>query len=81
MKTGRKILVKIKKINDITVIYEKLPYVKSISIGVWVKSGTSYEGRFSTGISHFTEHMLFKGTKKRTAKDIAEEFDRRRWIS
>ncbi|MCK9475946.1 MAG: insulinase family protein [Candidatus Muirbacterium halophilum] len=69
-------MVKIKKINDITVIYEKLPYVKSISIGVWVKSGTCYEGRFSTGISHFTEHMLFKGTKKRTAKDIAEEFDR-----
>lgn len=69
-------MVKIKEINDITVIYEKLPYIKSISIGVWVKSGTSYEGRFSNGISHFTEHMLFKGTHKRSAKDIAEEFDR-----
>jgi len=68
-------LVKIKKINGLTLIYEKIPHVRSVSIGVWVKTGTAHENNFPKGISHFIEHMLFKGTKNRNARDIAEELD------
>lgn len=61
--------------NGIRVIYEYIPYVKSVSVGVWVGVGSRYETPANSGISHFIEHMLFKGTKKRSAKDIAEEMD------
>lgn len=61
--------------NGICLIYEKMPYLKSVSVGVWVKSGSMYERKEESGISHFIEHMLFKGTKKRSARDIAEEMD------
>lgn len=61
--------------NGIRVVTEEIPYVNSISIGVWVKSGSRYENEKNNGVSHFIEHMLFKGTKKRSAKQIAEEIE------
>ena len=61
--------------NGIRVVLEEIPYVRSISLGIWVKNGSVNESKELNGISHYIEHMLFKGTKKRTAKDIAEEMD------
>ncbi len=61
--------------NGICLVYEEMPYLKSVSVGVWVKSGSMYETKEESGISHFIEHMLFKGTKNRTARRIAEEMD------
>ena len=60
--------------NGICLVYEKMP-LKSVSVGIWVRSGSMYETEEESGISHFIEHMLFKGTKNRTAKDIAEQMD------
>lgn len=60
--------------NNLKVVYEKIPHARSVSAGVWVLSGSRYE-RIS-GMSHFIEHMLFKGTKTKTARQIAEKTDR-----
>ncbi len=59
----------------IRVALEKLPYVQSASVGVWVKAGAVNEEKDNAGISHFIEHMMFKGTEKRNAKQIAEDVD------
>lgn len=59
--------------NRITVITEVLPYLKSASFGVWVKAGSANENENNNGIAHIIEHMLFKGTKTRDAKQIADE--------
>lgn len=61
--------------NGIKVITEYIPYVNSISVGIWVRSGSRYEDKENSGVSHFIEHMLFKGTKNRTSKEIAEEIE------
>lgn len=61
--------------NSITVVAEQIPYVKSVSLGLWVKVGSRDEELEEHGISHFIEHMFFKGTEKRSAKDIAQEMD------
>lgn len=61
--------------NGITVVTEHVSHVKSVSIGFWVKNGPRYETRKYHGISHFIEHMIFKGTSIRTAQRIAEELD------
>ncbi len=61
--------------NGIRVVSETLPKSRSVSIGVWVKIGSRHEPAALGGISHFIEHMFFKGTEKRTAKDIAIEMD------
>lgn len=61
--------------NGIRVVSETLPKSRSISIGVWVKVGSRHEPQEIGGISHFIEHLFFKGTEKRTAKDIAIEMD------
>lgn len=61
--------------NGITVVAEQIPYVKSVSLGLWVKVGSRDEKPEEHGISHFIEHMFFKGTEKRSAKDIAQEMD------
>jgi len=61
--------------NGLKVIYEKIPYVQSVSVGVWAGIGSAGETAEISGISHFLEHMLFKGTKKRSARAIAEEMD------
>lgn len=61
--------------NGIKVVFENIPYVKSASIGIWVRTGSCNENIKTNGISHFIEHMLFKGTKKRNASQIAESID------
>lgn len=57
-------------------VMEEIPYVQSVSVGIWVKAGSVDETAKNSGISHFIEHMLFKGTEKRSAKMIAEDVDR-----
>lgn len=61
--------------NGLTVVHQKLEGYKSISIGVWVKTGSACENDKINGISHFIEHMMFKGTKNRSAKEIASIID------
>jgi len=61
--------------NGLKVITEKLPHVRSVSIGIWVNVGGRNEGPKQCGLTHFIEHMVFKGTKNRTARQIAETFD------
>ncbi|MDF2631007.1 MAG: processing protease, partial [Symbiobacteriaceae bacterium] len=59
------------------VITEEIPHVRSASVGVWVGAGSCGEAPAISGISHFIEHMLFKGTQSRTAKQIAQAIDGR----
>jgi predicted Zn-dependent peptidase len=61
--------------NGIRVVSETLPKSRSVSIGVWVKVGSRHEPQELGGVSHFIEHMFFKGTERRSAKDIAIEMD------
>ena len=61
--------------NGLTIIGEEIPYLKSISLGVWVKAGSIMETKENSGVSHFIEHMLFKGTTNRTSKELAREID------
>lgn len=61
--------------NGVRIITDRIPYFRSISIGFWFRAGSAYETPKENGLSHFIEHMLFKGTKKRTARQIAEELD------
>jgi predicted Zn-dependent peptidase len=61
--------------NGLRLVMEKIPSVRSISLGIWIGTGSKYETKENNGISHFIEHMLFKGTNTRTAREIAESFD------
>jgi predicted Zn-dependent peptidase len=61
--------------NGLRIICETIPHVHSVALGVWVGSGSRYEDPYYNGISHFIEHMFFKGTARRTAKQIAETID------
>lgn len=61
--------------NGLRLVYEKIPFVRSVSVGIWVGTGSRNETLENNGISHFIEHMLFKGTEKRSAKQIAESID------
>jgi len=61
--------------NGLTLITEEMPSVRSVAVGVWVKRGSRHERPEVSGISHFIEHMVFKGTKTRSAERIAAEVD------
>lgn len=61
--------------NGVRVITEAMPHVRSVSVGIWVGSGSRRESGEYNGISHFIEHMLFKGTTRRSAEDIARSVD------
>lgn len=61
--------------NGVRIVCEQIPYVRSVSIGIWVKTGSRNETLKNNGISHFIEHMLFKGTERRSAAGIAEGID------
>mgnify|MGYP000942064252 CR=1 FL=1 len=61
--------------NGIQVVAENIPYVKSISLGLWFGVGSVYESSDKNGLSHFIEHMMFKGTNTRSSKQIAQEID------
>ncbi|KIL50520.1 zinc protease [Jeotgalibacillus alimentarius] len=62
--------------NGLRIVYEHIPTVRSAAVGIWIGTGSRDENTENNGISHFIEHMLFKGTKERSARKIAEEFDR-----
>ncbi len=66
---------KIQLDNGMILVCQKLEGYKSVTIGVWVKTGSSNETKLENGMSHFIEHMVFKGTESRSAKDIAMEID------
>jgi len=61
--------------NGLVVASEVMPHLRSVSLGVWVKCGSRYEGADHIGISHFIEHLLFKGTRTRSAANIAKAID------
>lgn len=61
--------------NGVRIVLENIPTVRSVAIGVWIGTGSRNENPQTNGISHFLEHMFFKGTKTRSAKEIAESFD------
>lgn len=61
--------------NGIKVVMEKIDYVNSVTIGLIINNGSVRENKLNNGVSHFIEHMLFKGTKNRSPKQIAESID------
>ncbi len=61
--------------NGIRVVSEELPHVRSVSVGVWLEVGSRYEDAANNGISHFIEHMVFKGTTHRTVREIARSVE------
>jgi predicted Zn-dependent peptidase len=61
--------------NGITLLTEAMPHVRSVAVGVWLKRGSRHETPIQSGISHFIEHMVFKGTKNRSAEVIAAQVD------
>jgi predicted Zn-dependent peptidase len=61
--------------NGLVVVTEQMPHIRSISAGIWIKTGSRHEDPEFNGISHFVEHMVFKGTRTRTAEDIARQVD------
>ena len=72
MNTYRKLTLS----NGLRLVYEQIPYLRSASVGIWVKSGSGYENETNNGVSHFIEHMLFKGTEKMSAREIAESLEK-----
>jgi len=61
--------------NGLRLLTERMPHVRSVSIGVWLARGSRHEPQEQSGIAHFVEHMLFKGTATRSAEDIAQTID------
>src|SRR5216117_4214180 len=61
--------------NGIRVVSQEMPDHRSVSLGIWVENGSRHEAHHENGISHFLEHLFFKGTERRTAAQIAEEMD------
>lgn len=61
--------------NGLTLLTESMPHVRSVAVGVWLKRGSRHEKPEQTGISHFIEHMVFKGTRTRSAEMIASQVD------
>jgi len=62
--------------NGLTVVTEPMPHVRSTAVGIWLRNGSRTEPAELNGISHFIEHMVFKGTERRTAEEIARASDR-----
>lgn len=61
--------------NGVRVISERMEHVRSVAVGIWIRSGSAYESLKTNGISHFVEHMLFKGTESRSAREIAQSLE------
>ena len=61
--------------NGLTILTEQMDHIRSVSMGIWLKAGSRNEEAETNGISHFVEHMVFKGTTRRSAEDIAREVD------
>lgn len=63
--------------NGLTIVTETIPSVRSVSVGIWVKIGSRYETKKQAGVTHFLEHMLFKGTENRSAFDLVSQVESR----
>src|SRR3989304_4146932 len=61
--------------NGLTVLTETMPHVRSVALGIWLATGSRQEKPEKNGICHFIEHMVFKGTRNRTAEEIARSMD------
>ncbi|NLP50513.1 pitrilysin family protein [Bacillus sp. RO1] len=61
--------------NGVRIVLENIPHVRSVAIGVWIGTGSRNEDNVNNGVSHFLEHMFFKGTETKNAREIAEAFD------
>jgi len=61
--------------NGVVVVTERMPQVRSVSVGIWLDTGSRAESSDQNGIAHFIEHMVFKGTSRRTAEEIAQSVD------
>ena len=61
--------------NNVTIATDKIEYVESVSVGTWFGVGTRHETEAQNGIAHLLEHMFFKGTSRRSSKDIAEQIE------
>ena len=61
--------------NGVVVVTEKMPQVRSVTVGIWLDTGSRAESSDQNGIAHFIEHMVFKGTTRRTAEEIAQSVD------
>ena len=61
--------------NGLRVVGERIPHFRSVSVGLWIGTGSQNETPSEAGVSHFIEHMVFKGTQRRSARQIAEEMD------
>ena len=61
--------------NGLTILTEKMDHIRSVSMGIWARTGSRHEDADVNGISHFVEHMVFKGTTTRSAEDIARQVD------
>ncbi|QUI22998.1 insulinase family protein [Vallitalea pronyensis] len=67
-------MIKVRRLdNGLCVVGEENSFVRSVAMGIWIKNGSVDEEGHNTGVSHFIEHMMFKGTKSRSARDIADE--------
>ena len=75
MKTTERNLRRTLLPSGLTVLTERMEHLRSVAMGVWIKSGSRCETPEANGISHFVEHMLFKGTRSRSAQHIAREMD------
>lgn len=62
--------------NGLTILTERMPELRSVSLGIWLRRGSRHETSEENGLCHFIEHALFKGTRRRSAHDIATESDR-----
>lgn len=63
--------------NGLTISMERLPYLRSCSAGIWIKTGSAYEQEHEAGVAHFLEHLFFKGTTSRTARQLMEAIESR----
>src|SRR5262249_4805472 len=61
--------------NGIRLVTERIPHVRSVAVGVWVDTGSRHEPLPKSGVSHFIEHLVFKGTETRTAEEVAKTVD------
>lgn len=75
MQIDRPMVARTQLDNGLRVISEAMPGVPSVTVGIWVENGSRYERPEQAGISHYLEHLFFKGTERRSAAQIAEEFD------
>ncbi|NLL45520.1 MAG: insulinase family protein, partial [Clostridiales bacterium] len=61
--------------NGVRILTERIPHVRSAAVGIWVGIGSRFEAASENGAAHFIEHMLFKGTDRRSAAELAEQMD------